>query len=149
MHAPRPLVLGVASAGLLTLAGCGLERPTPLVTVWPGRGFSVNAEALCWSESSPPPQADCSTDRAELESVEMRANEPVVIDVDSEIEETGWLPAINGQPVVAQPLSTSSYRFTLTDAQLQGEPELQVFAVQGPGQPPQGIWAFRVERDEG
>lgn len=149
MHASRPLVLGVAAAGLLTLSGCGLERPTPLVTVWPGRGFSVNTEALCWNASGPPQQGDCTTERASLETLEVRPNEPVVIDVDPELEETGWVPAVNGQAVVAAPLTTSSYRFTLSDQQLQGEPELQVYAVRRIGQPANGIWAFRLHRDEG
>ena len=147
MPAPRPLALGLAATGLLALAGCGLEKPTPEVTVWPGRGLSVNTRALCWSEEGTPQPADCSPEQANLIAVDVRPNETILINVDPELEETGWVPALNGSALVREPLTNTSYRFTLSPDQLAGDPELQVFAVDRIGAPAHGIWAFRLRRD--
>ena len=153
MPAPRTLPLGsiarlgLVAAGLLGLAGCGLERPTPEVTVWPGRGLSVNTRALCWSEEGTPQPADCSSQRADLVPVDVRPNETVLVNVDPELEETGWVPALNGTALVSEPLTNTSYRFTLSADQLRGDPELQIFAVDRIGAPAHGIWAFRLQRD--
>jgi hypothetical protein len=142
---PRPRRLcaaGLTVAGLFVLTAC--EKPTPGVTVQSGQSL-VQSEALCWSEQSTPQPADCSTQRATLEALAVERGASIGIDVDPAVEHVGWVPAVNGQALVPEPIKDGThYRFTLPEDVLRRGAELQVYAVERNGAPPRGLWAFRL-----
>ena len=144
-RAPWTLRLGLAATGLLTLAGCGIEAARPAVTVFPGSGGSIRQEALCWSQDGKP-ITECQGTRKDLDVVQVRANTPLAINVDGDLARIGWVPALDGQALVPEPLKNSHYTFSLTEEQIRAKPELQVFALDRIGAPPRGIWGFEVEQ---
>lgn len=143
-RAAAAVLLAAGVSGLL--AGC--EKPTPLVTIQ-SRDRVVHSEALCWQREAAGPQ-NCSAEnqaargQSALETLPVRANEPVLINVDPELEETGWTASLDGVPIVAEPLSTSSYRFDMPLDQLRRNPTLRVQAAGAADAPARGEWAFRI-----
>lgn len=138
--APRPLLAaGIALAGLATLTGC--ERPTPGVSVYSGSTY-LNSKAVCWSEEEALTAANCSVEGVNRKALPVQAGDLIMINVDTPLEDTGWIPTINGTPLVREPLRGSSYQLALSQEDLRQNPELQVIASDRVNGPVRGVWAF-------
>ncbi len=140
----RPAALVLVLGAVLPLAAC--ERPTPSVSVASGGAF-VRSEALCWIEGGAPGEQSCSAERANLGELAVGSGDAILIDVDPEVGEVGWIPAVNGQAIVPEPLRDTHYRFALTPDQLRTRPELQIYALERVGAPARGLWGFRLTYD--
>ncbi|RJK97797.1 hypothetical protein [Vallicoccus soli] len=149
---PRPAVraAALAGAGALVLTGC--EAPTPLVTVFTGT-TSVNAHAVCWSFDEEPVDPSTCTPGDEVPSIEYQASETVGISVDVDVAEGGWIPYVatgagaQEQPLVADPLESTYYRFALPELSAeQATVTLRVVAVTGEGEETgtRGAWLFTL-----
>ena len=145
MRAPR-LLAATLLAGLL--AGCGLEKPTPIVTVVSG-GESVYTEANTWCfEGQTPP--DCAERASGTTSVPVRAGETVGVDVAKELAEGGWyleLSAPGGdgeqQPQRSEPQRGHYFSFTAPSLAEGSSLQLDVRAV-GEGEEPRGEFRFEL-----
>ncbi len=62
------------------------------------------------------------------------------INVDPAVEKAGWTVLLAGEPVLTEPLHTSSYRLDMPIEKLRLDPTLEVHA----GTPVQGEWAFSI-----
>ena len=86
----RPLVTATAGAALLlTLTGC--EKPTPGVTVASGSS-SVHMESTTYCHEGQSAEAqNCVEHLDRLGVVKVKPGEQVMVDVDKDIAETGWV----------------------------------------------------------
>jgi hypothetical protein len=83
----RPLV----AAGLLVLALSGCEKPTPGVTVAAGSS-SVHIESTTYChEGQSPEKQNCAEHLDRLGVVKVKPGQQVIIDVDNDIAENGWI----------------------------------------------------------
>ena len=93
--------LGVCAA-LAGLTAC--EKPTPLVTLY-SSGTSINDEALSYCFPGQDPAREPGTEgacRFDTEGrvakvLEVRPGEEVLVDVDRELSEAGWVVVLRGQ----------------------------------------------------
>ena len=151
MRAPR--LLGVAA--LLLVSGCGLEKPSPIVTVVSG-GNSVNSEATlyCFEGQSPEGQ-DCRVDEGSVpEVVRVQPGEQVGVDVEKTLADGEWVvvlspqgapPGEDGQPQRQASAVQDEHYFTFNPQFEGGRPlDLEVRLLQEgkPEAPPTGVWRF-------
>ncbi len=129
----------------LMLAGC--EKPTPGVSVYSGT-TTLRSEAFCWSEGEATKPEDCRRDRVETDALPVREGRTISISVDPQLEKTGWVPAINKQALVREPLTSSSYSFALPEDVLRSDPELEIYASDRIDGPARGLWAFALQRKD-
>lgn len=143
------LIGTIAIAAGLSLAGC--TKPTPEVTIWTP-ATSVATSATCWAPDSTAVEAlaDCvgnaqNPATEELPSLAVTPGNTVGINVDSELAETGWIPDVGGQPLVAQPMNQSYFRFTMPPGEVPPAGYLLTIRARGSaGDADRGIWLFRL-----
>lgn len=145
------VALGLAA--FASLSACA--KPTPGVTVWSGT-TSQNRPAVCWSHEPTVAQSvtDCVTRiQTELESgknvslaqVPVTPGNTVGIDVDESVAATGWTVFIAGQPVVAEPIKTTYFRFTFPNTQIPADGYPIVVQVAGAGAgTTRGLWVYSL-----
>ena len=141
----RIVVAGLCSGGAVLLSGCGVESE-PLVTVFsPGSG-SVTVSPQCWSPDEVVSEQDCAT-TSNLGRIEVQPGATIGVNVDPEIAELGWVPAVGGERLVAQDLGGTYYRFALSEANFAeiAEPALEVYAVDD-DQKTRGLWVVELAR---
>ena len=154
MRAPRLLAAGTVAATLL-LSGCGLEKPSPLVTVVSGGDFEASeATSYCFEGQDPAKQPGtegaCTFHEQEPKVVRVTPGDQVGVNVAQEISERAWVVTL--QPVGAQGESRSQaspvqddHYFAFTPQFEQGGPlELRVRALESAEQGAEttGIWRF-------
>lgn len=142
LRLPRPLLATTAALAAL-VAGSGCERPSPSISVYSGPTY-LNARALCWSQEGEVRREQC-VGGVGRETLRVRAGDLIMINVDKPLEETGWIPTINGIPLVREPLHDSAYNFALSAEDLRQSPEVQVLASDRIDGPLHGIWAIPLE----
>ncbi len=125
-----------------TLAGC--SKPGPGVTVWAGTS-SVHREARCWA-FEPTGVIDgpsCAPDADTTGTLKV-SPDTIGISVDPVVAENGWIPVVEGKPLVAVPLKVTYYSFTLAEADLQAVRRLQVVGLAADGKSARGVWYFQL-----
>ena len=98
----RPTASLGALAAVLALSGC--ERPTPIVTLY-SSGTSLHDEALSYCFEGQDLTREPGTEgacRFDVEGrtpkvLEVRTDEQVLVDVDREIVEAGWVVVLRGR----------------------------------------------------
>jgi hypothetical protein len=156
MRAPRLLAAGTAAASLL-LSGCGLEKPSPLVTVVSGSDFEDSeASSYCFEGQDPAKQPGeegaCAFDEHQPPVVRVTPGEQVGVNVAQEIAEGAWVVTL--QPVGAQgeqqgqaSAVQDDHYFAFSPQFQQGAPlELRVRMLESadPGAETTGIWRFII-----
>ena len=156
MRAPRLL----AAAALLLVSGCGLEKPSPIVTVVSG-GNSVNSEAVSYCfegqdrEKEPGTEGACRFEEdRKPEVVRVQPGEQVGVDVEKDLADGNWIvvlmpqggaPGEDGQPQEqASPVQDEHY-FSFVPQFSGGAPlELQVRKLDSdqPDAGSTGVWRF-------
>ena len=160
MRAPRLLAVGTAAASLL-LSGCGLEKPTPLVTVFSG-GEVQHDEAFVWCHEGQDPAKErgtpgsCSSYDRQPKLLRAQLGQRVGVSVGKEIAEGPWLVRIFSEGAEGQgqggasPVQEGHYfSFTPPFQQEAGNQNLvmEVHALpegQENGEP-KGIWRFVLQ----
>ena len=138
-----------ACAAVLGLAGC--ERPTPIVTLY-SSGVSLYDDALSYCFEGQDPAREPGTEgacRFDTEGrapkvLEVRPGEEVVVDVDREIADAGWLVLLNGKPVAtADDEHVSRFQPDFNEGVILG---VEVRKLADPRDPSRatGIWQFQV-----
>jgi len=139
----RTVVLAcVLAAAAATLVGC--QKPTPNVTVWAGTS-SDHREARCWAYE-PNGTIDgtkCGPDAATTGAIKV-SPDTIGISVDPVVAEHGWIPVLEGKPLVSVPLKVTYYSFALAEADLQAVKRLQIVSVASDGASPRGVWYFEL-----
>src|SRR3712207_2544714 len=135
MPARRIVATVPALIALVAVTGC--EKPTPLVTVGSG-GSTVHREATVYcGEGENLQQDNCTRSTEEVAQVEVTLGDPVAVDVDGDLVESGWYIAVGENRT--QTLKEHYFRFTpgSGDFGQQGQIELQIRKVgadeTGPG----------------
>ena len=158
MRAPRLLAAGTAAASLM-LSGCGLEKPSPIVTVVSG-GESTHSEATSWCfegqdpEQEPGSEEGCSFEESRPELIRVQPGEQVGVDVEKTLSDRSWVVVLRpqgggtdqqGQPQEqASPIQDEHY-FGFVPQFEGGAPlELQVrsLASDRPDSAVTGVWRF-------
>ncbi len=146
----RALGIGLtAVAAVAGLSAC--TKPTPEVTIWSGTS-SVISPALCWEPESSVRDAvvSCIADglsnpTPELDELAVSPGNVVGINVDPEIAEAGWVPTIGEQPLTANPITETYYRFTFPTVEVPDNGyTLTVVARGNAADKDRGLWAFRL-----
>lgn len=153
MRVSRTLAVGAVSAALLS--GCGLEEPTPIVSVVSGGDFEHSeAVSYCFEGQDPSlqPGAEgaCSFHEVPADVVRVQPGAQVGVNVGKEIAEEAWVVTL--QPVgatgqeqgQASPVQDGHY-FAFVPQFQGGQPlELQVRALESAeaGADITGIWRF-------
>jgi hypothetical protein len=124
------------------LAGC--EKPTPTVTA-ASVGTSVQADAICWSESATVPISDeCRLDPSLIKNLTVIPGEFVGFSVDKKIAKSGWVVSINGQRATPGILNSLYYRFNTGENTFNNGPiEVEIYAVTSEAKA-RGVWAFTL-----
>ena len=132
----------VLASSALVLVGC--EKPTPGVTVWAGTS-SDHREAQCWSfdPAIPVDGKLCSADAQSTGNVKVTPD-TIGISVDPVVAEVGWIPILEGKPLVAQPLRVTYYSFALAEADLQAVKHLQIVSIGADAKSARGVWNFNL-----
>ena len=147
----RRLVASAAGAVVLALALAGCTKPGPGITVFSGT-TSANREAACWSFDGTGIDAstcaqdvlDSATAGDAIASIPVIPGTVVGISVDPKVADVGWTPRVAGQPLVAEPLTTTYWRFTFPEFQEVGDDGLTMEIVAGEGDATRGIWLFQL-----
>lgn len=148
MPAPRrlrTLTLSLSAVAVVVLSGC--EKPTPGVSVNSGT-TTLRSEALCWNEGDTTQPGNCRPERVQTAELPVREGRNISISVDPALSKIGWIPALDKQALVREPLKSTSYRFALPEDVLRSNPELQIYAsdrVDGPGR---GLWAISLRHQD-
>ena len=147
---------------LLALTGC--DKPHPNATVFSGSN-SVTRAAICWSPDANRTFTDseCLVQVADgklsaqavaeladyLEPIPVKPAQTIGISVDPEIADAGWTITINSRPLNSQPISTTYYRFALSERDLRrGSLEMRVFAAADDQKSQRGYWLFELSPEE-
>ena len=154
MRAPRLLAAGTAAASLL-LAGCGLEKPSPLVSVVSGSDFEDSeASSYCFEGQDPTKrpgeEGACVFEERRPPVVRVTPGEQVGVNVARDIAEGAWVVTL--QPVGAEgeqqgrssPVQDDHY-FSFEPPFQEGAPlELRVRMLESPepGARTVGLWRF-------
>lgn len=144
-----------AAAAVVGTAGCGLQKPTPIVTLVSG-GSSVYAEAARYCFEGQDPAAEmgapgaCSVEERAPVVLRVRPGDQVGVDVARELAETGWFVSVT-QPGADQPnrsgVRTGHY-FTFQPPFQDNRPlTMEVVSLADPDpanttQRPTGTWTF-------
>lgn len=146
----RMLAVAAVGAGLaLTLTGC--TKPTPGATVVSGSN-SVHQEALCWSfEDAALDSTSCAGDVIEkavaggkVPTLPIVAGNTIGISVDPVVAEAGWIPQIDGQPIVAEPITETYYRFTYPSLNQVPKEGLLLDIKAVSGDQTRGFWVYAL-----
>lgn len=143
-----------ALAAVLALTGC--ERPTPIVTLY-SSGTSLHDEALSYCFEGQDPTREPGTEgacRFDVEDrrakvLEVRTDEQVLVDVDREIADAGWVVVLRaGQDRVSRlPVRDDEHvaRFT-PDFSQTPVITVEVQKLERPEEDarPTGIWQFTI-----
>lgn len=157
MRAPRLVAAGTAAASLL-LAGCNLQKPSPLVSVVSG-GHVTHAEAASYCFDGQDPKKEpgsaggCTLDATSTPPViRVRPGDQVGVDVAKALSDTAWAVTLRSQHPGAdgqQPQEQSSpvqdgHYFAFSPGFDGGPVDLQVrsLASSKPGAQPTGVWRF-------
>lgn len=143
----RQLLTALCVSALLVLSAC--TKPLPGATVQSGTK-SVHAQALCWNLDQNKLR-DCLTSLAtnpNLSGTALRvgASANVGISVDPKATEFGWQALLNGTSLVATPISSTYYRFSLPKDIIGSENNLEIVAL-GPQNSVRGVWLFKLAVD--
>jgi hypothetical protein len=147
----RRLAAVAAGAVVLALALVGCTKPGPGITVFSGTS-SANREAACWSfDGSGIDAAACAKDvldsaaaGAAIATIPVIPGTVVGISVDPKVADVGWTPRVAGQPLVAEPLTTTYWRFTFPEFQQLTDEGLAMEIVAGSAEVTQGVWLFQL-----
>lgn len=156
MRRPRLLAACTAASALL-LAGCSVQKPSPLVSVVSG-GSTTHTEATsyCFDGQDPKKRpgtpGGCTFRASSPELLKVRAGDQVGVDVAKPLAAKAWVVVLqpqvqsgNAQQPQAQTsgVQTSHY-FAFTPSFSDGPLELQVrsLASNAPGAAVTGVWRF-------
>lgn len=138
MPAARPTLL--AGVALLTgglLAGC--EKPTPIVTLTSGGSSEwTEASRYCYRDG------ECREGRRPVPVIEVRAGEPVLVDVDAAVADDRWY--VTDGSIRSPFQDDTAYRFdpaSFPAFREQGRVLVRVTQGDGEGEP-EGVWAFTL-----
>lgn len=144
-----------ACAAVLGLAGC--ERPTPIVTLY-SSGTSLYDYALSYCFEGQDPAREPGTEGAcrfdtagrSAKVLEVRPGEEVLVDVDRELSESGWVVVLRGsQQGQASRLATQEdEHVTHFQPDFTQSPVItvEVQRLERPAEDarPTGIWQFQI-----
>lgn len=146
----RPVLAALAALLVLPLAAC--TKPSPGVSVTSGTS-TAHAQAICWSfDGAPIDAATCGADvikQAEdsggVKRVTTLPGQTIGISVDPVVADGGWFPAIGGQRLVQEPITSTYYRFQYPNLQElpAGGQSLEIVAVNGDST--RGFWVFALD----
>lgn len=147
----RRLAASAAGVVVLALALVGCTKPGPGITVFSGTSSAYRA-AACWSfDGSGIDAAACAKDvldsaaaGAEVATIPVIPGTVVGISVDPTVADAGWTPRVAGQPLVAEPLTTTYWRFTFPEFQQLTDEGLAMEIVAGSAEVTQGVWLFQL-----
>lgn len=138
-------MVAIAAAAAASLAGC--EKPAPRVTVFSGSASEWVAP-VCFSAEGQLDAQQCLTDAAskaaagQTPRLTVAQGNTVGISVDPAIAESGWMPMIAGQQLAAAPLTSTYFRFTFPEGNLNAEQfPLTVMSTGAE----KGVWAVRMD----
>lgn len=137
----------LALAGLAAAALAGCEKPFPGATVWSGTQSDFR-EAQCWSFDATEPldAPGCLEQRDNVGSVSVIPGSTVGISVDPKVAENGWFPTIGDQRLTTNPLTTTYFRFSLSEQNLEKPLELRVLALGEDRSKVRGLWLYELTR---
>lgn len=140
-------LVGLSALAVLALSGC--EQPTPGVTVWSGRA-SEHTEATCWSDD-PAATVDATAcasaaTQGDPPRIEVTPGATVGISVDPEVADKGWFPTIGDSRLTVNPVTSTYYRFALSEQNLGSDLELRVLALGDTSKTVRGLWVFELTR---
>ena len=144
-----------AIAALALLTAC--EKPTPLVTIY-SSGTSINDEALSYCFPGQDPAREPGTEgacRFDTEGrvakvLEVRPGEEVLVDVDRELSESGWVVVLRGSQAGQQSRLATQQEEHVTRFQpdFTQSPvitvEIQKLEGTAEDARPLGIWQFQI-----
>lgn len=139
------VIAGMLATAALTLSAC--EKPAPAVTVWSGSS-SDRAEARCWSSDATQTVnlSSCVAGGTGVPTLSVLPGQTIGISVDTVVAQDGWYPTIGNQRLTAQPLTTTYYRFALSESDLAQPLQLRVLSLGQGGQQLRGVWLFELTR---
>lgn len=144
-----------ACAALVGLTAC--EKPTPSVTIY-SSGTSIHDSALSYCfegqdlTREPGTEGACRFDTEDrvAKVLEVRPNEEVLVDVDREISESGWLVVLRG----SQPGQQSRLAIQQDEHVTRFQPDfsqspvitVEIQKLERPAEDarPTGIWQFQI-----
>ncbi len=143
--------LALAAVVVLPLALAGCTKPAPGATVFSGT-TSVHAEAACWSfDEAPIDPTACAqklmedaASGAQLNSLPVIPGTVVGISVEPQVADVGWIPRIGSQQLVAEPLTTTYWRFTFPDFQEFTDEGLALEIIAGNDEGTRGVWIYQL-----
>lgn len=146
----RMLAVAAIGAGLaVALTGC--TKPTPGATVTSG-AQSVHQQALCWSfDDAGLDAGSCASDvidkavaAGKVPTLPVVAGNTIGISVDPVVAEAGWIPQIDGQPIVEEPITETYYRFTYPSLTAVPSEGLLLDIKAASGDETRGFWVFAL-----
>lgn len=145
------LPLLVAGTAVIAAALAGCTKPAPGVSVFSGTTTEYRP-AACWSfDGTGVDAAQCASDLlAEAADGGSVARIPVVpgsvvgISVDPVVADAGWTPRIGSQPLTAEPLNTTYWRFTFPEFQQLTADGVPMEIIAGTGGTTQGVWIYQI-----
>ncbi len=139
------VVAGILATAALTLSAC--SKPAPAATVWSGNS-SDRAEARCWSTDAAQTVNlnSCASGGQAVPTISVLPGQTIGISVDTSVTKYGWYPTIGNQRLTASALTTTYYRFALSESDLTQPLQLRVLALGEGGQQLRGVWLFDLVR---
>ena len=139
------VIAGMLATAALTLSAC--EKPAPAATVWSG-STSDRTEARCWSSDATQTVnlSSCVAGGTAVPTLSVLPGQTIGVSVDTAAARYGWYPTIGNQRLTAQPLTTTYYRFALSESDLTQPLQLRVLALGQGGQQLRGVWLFNLTR---
>ena len=147
MSLRRPLtVLGLALTGLAVLTAC--EKPSTYVTVVSG-GSSASDTAACYAhaEGESVDVRSCVSDEAAVETVRVKPNAVVGVNVDPKVAENGYFLSLGGEEQRQIGPFDRSYTRVSIPSELLGDEPAELRVIEKRGEATKGIWLFQLERD--
>lgn len=147
-----------AIIGVVALAGCGLQQPTPLVTVVSGaKSVHTEASRFCFEDQDPAapvgsPEA-CGSEEVKDVVLKVKPGRAVGVDVAKEVTEAGWYVAVRavGQEEFNFSGIQRDHYFTFAPQFAESRPiELEIRSVaegQQQQSPATGVWRFTLVPD--
>lgn len=151
-------VAGVAALGAFALTGCGLSKPSALVTVVSGTE-SVHAEARCKNVGTDQAKADaCATPDSEglKKPTVLKVSEgaDVGVGVDTSVKDHSWQVIVGSQagPIITDKTYYQGFRvpvgtFEQTDQNGKKVKSLPVAVIEyGKDETANKVWLFSLEK---
>lgn len=145
------LLVAIAGTAITAAALAGCTKPAPGVSVFSGTTTEYRS-AACWAfDNASLDASQCASDLlADAAEGGSLARIPVVpgstvgISVDPVVADAGWTPRIGSQPLAAEPITSTYWRFTFPEFQALTDEGIPMEIIAGSDGNTQGVWLFQL-----